>query len=143
MHSIKHLFHINAPIETVYNAIASIDGLKNWWTAGTSGSDALNGILQFRFGDTGPDMKITKLEPNRKIAWECVESPHGWTGNTLTFLLDRNEDKTRVRFSHDGWETQDDFYAICSFTWGRFMESLRQLCQTGKGEAFGSDNSKK
>ena len=60
-------------------------------------------------------------------------------GNTFTFPLDRNDNKTRVRFYHDGWQSQDDFYATCCFSWERYIESLRQLWQTGKGEAFGSE----
>ncbi|MBI3259882.1 MAG: SRPBCC domain-containing protein, partial [Ignavibacteriae bacterium] len=56
----------------------------------------------------------------------------------FTFDLDENDGKTRVRFSHSGWPEQDDFYANCAFSWGRYMESLRQLCQTGRGEAYGS-----
>lgn len=138
-HSIKHLFHINALRGDVFNAISTIGGLSNWWTKATSGSASKGGVIQFRFGDVGPDMKVKEMQPNESIAWECVASPHGWVGHTLTIRLDENEGKTRVRFSHDGWAVQDDFYAICNFTWGRYMESLRQFCQTGKGEAFGSE----
>lgn len=137
-HSIKHLFHINAKRADVFKAISSIEGLAGWWTTQTTGSADKGGVIQFRFGNVGPDMKVTNIEPGKSIGWECVASPHGWVGHKLTLSLDDNEEKTRVRFSHDGFEVQDDFYAICSFTWGRYMESLRQFCQTGNGEAFGS-----
>ncbi|MFN2439420.1 MAG: SRPBCC domain-containing protein [Chitinophagaceae bacterium] len=143
-HSIKHLFHINASKQKVFEAISTIKGLSNWWTNQTTGNGAVGSTIQFRFGEMGgPDMKVTEIKPNEKISWECVASPHGWVGNTFTFSLDENEGKTRVRFSHDGWNEQDDFYAICSFSWGRYMESLRQFCQTGKGEAFGSEGYRK
>lgn len=138
-HSIKHLFHIDASKEKVFEAISTINGLKNWWTVETTGNDAVGGIIQFRFAaNGGPDMKVIQRIANEKIMWECLESNHGWQGNTFTFLLDDNVGKTRVRFSHDGWKENDDFYSICSFAWGRYMESLRQYCQTGHGEAFGS-----
>jgi uncharacterized protein YndB with AHSA1/START domain len=138
-YSIKHLFHISASKEKVFEALSTINGLSNWWSVNTSGNSSLNGIIQFRFGDMGgPDMKVTEIKSNEKVSWECVASPHDWTGTTLTFLLDENDGKTRVRFSHDGWKDNSDFYAACNFSWGRYMESLRQYCQTGKGEAFGS-----
>jgi uncharacterized protein YndB with AHSA1/START domain len=144
MAAIKHLFHINASKEKVFEAISTIKGLSGWWTVRTSGSDALGGILQFQFGEMeGPQMKVIELKPNEKVSWECVKSPFNWDGNIFTFSLDENDGKTRVRFSHDGWTEQDDFYAGCSFSWGRYMESLRQLCQTGKGEAFGSEGYRK
>jgi uncharacterized protein YndB with AHSA1/START domain len=143
-YSIKHLFHINASKQKVFEAVATINGLSNWWTVKTTGSDSVNGVIQFQFGEMGgPAMKVTEAKPNEKLSWECVESPHGWIGHTFTFALDDNDGKTRVRFSHDGWTEQDDFYAICSFSWGRYMESLRQYCQTGKGEAFGSEGYRK
>ena len=142
MTSIKNLFHIAAPKEKVYQAISTIDGLSNWWTVETSGEDKAGGTLQFRFGGGGPDMKVKEMKPNESLTWECVGGPEDWIGTTLTFKLDENEGKTRVRFEHAGWKEANDFYAACSFSWGRYMESLRQYCQTGKGQAFGSEGYK-
>lgn len=143
-HSIKHLYHIDASKEKVFEAISTIQGLSNWWTVETKGDSSVNGIIQFRFASNGgPDMQVTEIVLNQKISWRCKESNHGWQGHTFIFLLDENEGKTRVRFSHNGWGEQDDFYAICSFAWGRYMESLRQYCQTGRGEAFGSEGYRK
>ncbi|MGB0868425.1 MAG: SRPBCC family protein [Flavobacteriales bacterium] len=138
-YAIKHLFHIAASKEDVFHAIKTIEGLSQWWTSQTSGGENINETIQFDFGDmTGPLMKIVSLENNKEIKWECIDSPHGWVGNTLTFALDENDGKTRVRFTHEGFPEQDDFFAICNFSWARYMESLRQLCQTGKGEGFGT-----
>lgn len=143
MASIKNLFHIAAPGEKVYKAISTIDGLSNWWTTQTTGESKVDGIIQFRFGEGGPDMKVKELKPNESVTWECVAGPEDWLGNIFTFNLDENDGKTRVRFEQSGWKEANDFYAACSFTWGRYMESLRQYCQKGKGEAFGSEGYKK
>ncbi len=138
-YAIKQLFHIDVTQEKVFRAISTIEGLANWWTLQTEGNAAIGGEIQFDFGDfQGPKMRVIEASPNHTVIWECVDSPHGWLGNTFVFQLDENEGKTRVRFSHRGWTEQDDFYAICSFSWGRYLESLRQYCQTGTGEAFGS-----
>ena len=61
------------------------------------------------------------------------------SAHVLTFQLSESAGKTLVRFEHAGWKNANDFFAGCTFTWGRYMESLRQYCQTGKGEAFGSE----
>ncbi len=139
--AIKKLFHIDAPKEKVYQAITTIEGLSNWWTTQTEGGEGLGAEINFDFGShQGPTMKIVELIPNEKLIWGCVGRSQGWLGHTFVFALDENDGKTRVRFSHNGWKDQDDdFYASCCFSWGRYMESLRQYCQTGKGEAFGSD----
>lgn len=65
--------------------------------------------------------------------------PDHWIGTILNFKLDDNDGKTRVRFEHTNWKKADAFYAGCSFPGGDIMESLRQFCQTGKSEAFGSE----
>ncbi|MEO7294042.1 MAG: SRPBCC domain-containing protein [Ginsengibacter sp.] len=143
MTSIKNLFHINAPKEKVYEAVSTIEGLSNWWTTETTGESKVDGVIQFRFGGGGPGMKVTAKTPNESVSWECIAGPEDWIGTTFTFKLDENERKTRVRFEQAGWKEAKDFYASCAFSWGRYMESLRQYCQTGKGEAFGSEGYKK
>lgn len=138
-HSIKHLFHIAAKRSDVFKAIATIEGLSNWWTTDTKGDDKVSGVIKFRFAKNGgPDMKVKEIKANESVIWECIESPHGWLGHIFTFTLDENEGKTRVRFSHTGFPEEDDSMGICTFAWGRYLESLRQYCQTGNGEAFGS-----
>ena len=143
MASIKHLFHINASKEKVFEAISTIEGLKNWWTVQTAGSPEVGGIIEFRFGEFENDMKVLELKPNESLTWECVASAPDWVGTKFTFNLDTNDGKTRVRFEQSGWKETGDFYAACCFSWGRYMESLRQYCQTGKGEAFGSEGYRK
>jgi uncharacterized protein YndB with AHSA1/START domain len=144
MASIKHLFHINAPQEKVFEALTTIKGLSGWWTNNVSGESKVGGVIEFRFGDFGgPDMKVKEIKPNELVTWECVGKNDGWLGHIFTFQLDINDNKTRVRFEQSGWNETEDFYASCNFSWGRYMESLRQLCQTGKGEAFGSEGYRK
>lgn len=139
MTTIKHLFHIDAPRGKVFAALTSIEGLANWWTTETTGNAEVGGTIQFRFGaHGGPDMKVTQTEQDALVEWESIND-HGWKGNIFRFELDDNDGKTRVRFSHAGFPDDGDFYAICNFSWGRYMESLRQLCQNGVGQAFGSE----
>lgn len=138
MAAIKHLLHINAPRKTIFDALSTLKGLRNWWTKDTNGDTKENGIIQFRFGEYGPDMKVKTLKPGEIVKWECTGGSEDWIGTTIQFKLDEHDGKTRVRFTHSGWENDGDFYAACSFTWGRYLESLRRYCQTGKGEAFGS-----
>ena len=143
MASIKHLFHINASREKVYEALTTINGLSGWWTVQTSGDTKPGGIIQFRFGEHGMNMKVKEAKPDELVQWECVTGSPDWIGTLFTFQLDSNEGKTRIRFEQSGWKETGDFYAACCFSWGRYMESLRQLCQTGKGEAFGSEGYRK
>jgi uncharacterized protein YndB with AHSA1/START domain len=144
MSSIKHLFHINTSKEKVFEALTTTQGLSGWWTNKVSGDSKVGGVIEFRFGDFGgPDMKVKEIKNNESVTWECVSGPEDWIGHKFSFHLDTNDNKTRVRFEQSGWKETSDFYASCNFSWGRYMESLRQLCQTGKGEAFGSEGYRK
>jgi uncharacterized protein YndB with AHSA1/START domain len=139
MSEIKILLQIAAPREKVYEAITTIKGLSGWWTTQATGECKPGCIIQFRFGTVGNDMKVITLKKNEWVLWECMAGPEDWIGTRLTFQLSENAGKTVLRFEHAGWKNANDFFAGCTFTWGRYMESLRQLCQTGKGEAFGSE----
>lgn len=139
MHYIKHLFHIAKPRQEVYSLVSTIDGLAGWWTTDTSGDSSLGGTIDFKFGQHGGfTMKVVAQETDKLVTWEVVTGPPNWIGHQISFQLDDNDGKTRVRFSHGAWPVQDDSYAASSFSWARYMESLRQFAQTGRSEAFGS-----
>lgn len=139
MLEIKHLFHIAATREVVYGELSTVQGIASWWNSETSGDGSLGGTIELRFGPSNVmTMKVTALEPGRTVEWEFLSGANDWAGNRARFDLDENDGKTRVRFSHSGWKVQDDNYAATNFSWARYLMSLRQLCQTGQGEAFGA-----
>jgi len=135
---IKHMFHINSPIEDVFKALNDIDSLKDWYTSDVEGGKHLSDRITFKYGDMKMDVQITELLSNRRVQWTCIENESPFEHHVFTFDLDMNVEKTRVRFTHNGFMTQDDNYANLNYSWGKYLESLRQFCQTGKGEAFGS-----
>ncbi|MFI5150220.1 MAG: SRPBCC domain-containing protein [Bacteroidia bacterium] len=138
-HSIKHLFHIAAPRAAVYEAITTISGLAAWWTRQTSGSPDAGGIIEFRFGPVYLNkMKVKELKLNESVTWEYVGDTPDWMGTVFTFKLDENEGKTRIRFEQANYKEQNDFYAQCNFSWGRYLVSLREYCEKGKGTPFGA-----
>jgi uncharacterized protein YndB with AHSA1/START domain len=137
MTEIKQLFHIAAPRNKVYEALTTTSGLAAWWTVQTSGESVPGGTLEFRFGaQFFNKMKVLEMKPNETLVWECVQGAPDWIGTKITLSLDENEGKTRVRFSHVGFKEANDFYAQCNFSWGRYMESLRNYCEKGKGTPF-------
>ncbi len=136
MATIKHLFHIAAAQNKVFEAVTSIDGLKSWWTAQVSGSSDIGDVLAFRFKGSGMDFRVTSQTAGERVEWECISGFAEWIGTKITFALDQNEGKTRVRFEHSGWAATNDQYAAINFSWSRYMESLRQYCETGTGAPF-------
>ena len=137
-HTIYHLLHIKTPIDEDFNALTSIEELKLWYTSEVQGSSKLNEIIEFKFGGIEFNTRVIELVANKKIVMECVASSLPIVGQQVTYELDENDDKTRVRFSQDGFKELDDFYANMNFSASKYLESLRQYCQNGSSEAFGS-----
>ena len=137
MASIEHMYHIDAPVEDVFKAITSIQGLQDWWTTGASGDPEVGGQITFPFTDEAQCvMNVHSKENNHTLIWKCVGGPDDWIGTELSFELTPVSGKTRVRFSHSGWAEQNDFFANCNFSWGKYLLSLRKLCETGTGAPF-------
>lgn len=137
MPAINHVFHISAPKDQVFARLNSVSGLSAWWTEDTAGDPAVGGELAFTFnGNTLCKTKVLESSSPTRLVWEVTEGHPDWVGTQMTFDLSDNEGKTRLAFAHTGWAKQDDFYAQCNFSWGRYMVSLRDLCEKGKGDPW-------
>ena len=69
------------------------------------------------------------------VRWSCREATaQDWVGTTVEFKLEpKGQDQTQVRFAHRGYPEPSDFAAHCNSSWGRYLESLRLVCEYGQG----------
>jgi uncharacterized protein YndB with AHSA1/START domain len=142
MPDIRHRVVISAPLENVYEAIATTEGISEWWTRdGACGDSSMGSKIEFYFGSPEPAavMEVTELDPEGEVGWKCVAGAGEWVGTTLTFHLTRNGDETVVLFTHAGWREASEFMAHCSARWAYFLLSLKSLLETGKGTPFPND----
>ena len=138
---IKHLMHISAPVEEVFSALSDIKKLSQWYTTNVKGKFEKDEIITFEFVNFAVfKFKVVVLIPNKSVHIECVESEWENIGHVMKYDLEENGEKTRVRYSYYGFSEMDDAYANMNYSSGKYLESLRQFCQTGLGEAFGSAN---
>ncbi|MDX2019414.1 MAG: SRPBCC domain-containing protein [Deltaproteobacteria bacterium] len=136
MPDILHELSINAPIDRVFAAIGSREGLSDWWTTTTSGDSAPGQTLTFTFGTHSIDMRVDALEKPGHIAWQCTREGPEWLGTKITFDLSPKEGRTLLRFGHRGWAETGRSFAHCNMRWAMFLLSLRELVETGKGRPF-------
>ena len=136
---IKLLLHINSPKEKVFKALTESSELSKWYTTIVNGIFNLNEIITVEFVNFAEfKFKVVALVPNESIHLEIVESQFDNTGHLMKYDLDENDGKTRVRYTYEGFSEMDDSYANMNYSSAKYLESLRQYCQVGKGEAFGS-----
>jgi uncharacterized protein YndB with AHSA1/START domain len=134
MADILHRVGIRSPLDAVYRALATRDGLAAWWTNDTRGSSEVDGILEFRFGPGGGfDMKVLELAPDKRVLWKVVDGPKEWIGTKIRFDLRQEDDFTIVTFKHEGWKEPVEFMHHCSTKWALFLVSLKSLVETGRG----------
>ncbi|MFZ0424424.1 MAG: SRPBCC domain-containing protein [Xanthobacteraceae bacterium] len=126
----------SAATDDVYNALTTPEGLSAWWTSDTQGDSKIGGVLQFRFGNGGFDMKVLELEPAKRVLWQVVDGPQEWLGTTISFDLKQQGDWTVVLFKHQGWKEPVEFMHHCSTKWAVFLLSLKSLLETGKGRPW-------
>ena len=116
-----------------YKALTTVEGLAAWWTSDTQGETEVGGVLRFRFGSGGFDMKVLALDPVRRVLWQVVDGPEEWIGTKISFDLEQRGDWTIILFKHQGWQQPVEFMHHCSTKWAVFLLSLKSLLETGKG----------
>ncbi len=136
---IKLLMHINSTKEKVFKALTESNEITKWYTTVVNGKFELNEIISFEFINFAKfKFKVIAIIQNESIYLEIVESEFDNVGHIMKYDLDENDGKTRVRYTYEGFDEMDDSYANMNYSSAKYLESLRQYCQTGKGEAFGS-----
>ena len=138
MVDILHRVGIKAPLEDVYQALATPKGVAGWWTTDAQGESEAGGKLAFRFHSGGVEigsfeMKILELRPAELVLWEVLDGPAEWIGTTIRFELKQEDGYAIVLFKHQGWKEPVEFMHHCSTKWAIFMMSLKSLVETGKG----------
>ena len=142
MPDIRHRVAMSAPLARVFEAVATKEGLCEWWTRdGVRGESSEGSRLQFFFGQPEPAavMEVARLEPLGSVSWDCVAGHDDWVGTTIGFDLSERDGETAVLFSHAGWREPVEFMAHCSARWAYFLLSLKSYLETGKGTPFPED----
>ncbi|MFL5752773.1 MAG: SRPBCC family protein [Bacteroidia bacterium] len=127
--------------EEVFNAINNV---KDWWDGEITGSsNKLNDEFSYRMKEFHfSKQKVVEFVPAKKVAWLVTESKLNftkdeseWTGTKIIFEIFNADDKTQVRFTHEGLVPKIECYGACSDGWSQLIQkSLFSLITTGKGK---------
>lgn len=125
--------------EEMFDAVSTKQGFATWWTEQVGGTEGLNGILEFRFGEDagGFDFQIVELERPWKVSFLCVTGPKEWIGTDVEFTISHEDGDTVLMFAHRGWKEEVPFMHHCSTQWGDFLLSLKEKFESGIGRPYG------
>jgi len=113
---------------------------KKWWIGLhneiiTGNSEKLNDEFTFSAGNGAHNslQKLVEIIPNQKITWEVVDSnltflkiPNEWTGTKITFEISKEQNQTKVTFTHNGLTPQFECFEGCSNAWTEYLENLEK-----------------
>jgi len=129
---------------TPQEAFKSINSVTKWWTENLEGSSQeLNDEFTVHFGDVHVStQKLIEVIPNKKVVWLVTDSKlnfikdkQEWNGTKIIFEISEKDNKTQVRFTHQGLIPQIECFDACSNAWGDYItQSLRNLINTGNGQ---------
>ena len=93
MVDIIHSIGIKAPLSKVYEELATVKGVANWWTRDTTGESKPGGTVKVLFRTpTGDELgtmefEVLELNPNKEVRWRFKSGPEEWIGTDVTFSL--------------------------------------------------------
>jgi len=125
----------------VFNAINNVGA---WWQGEVKGNtNKLNDEFTYQMEDIHfSKQKLVEVVPNKKVVWLVTESKlnfikkkNEWTGTKISFEISELNNKTQVRFTHEGLVNEIECYDACSNAWSALIQqSLFSLITTGKGK---------
>ena len=86
-------------------------------------------------------MKIIELVPDKKVVWLVLDNYFNftkdkteWKGTKIIFEISEKDNKTQIRFTHQGLVPEYECFEICENAWTQYIQkSLTDLITTGKG----------
>ena len=131
--------------QTPQEAFDAINNVRDWWPGEIEGNTTkLNDEFSYRYKKMHySNQKLVEVIPGKKVIWlvtesslNFVENKSEWTGTKIIFEIFENDNKTQVRFTHQGLVPQFECFDACSNAWTDIIrDGLRELITTGKGEA--------
>ncbi len=133
---------VHATPASVFDAITSMEGLREWWTPLVSGSTDVGSDVRFDFEglDEHVVMRVDEATPPSKVRWTCIaHTGHPeWIGTQPTFEIASNGGhKTALNFRHVGLAPALSCYQQCERGWDHFLASVVAYVETGRGTPFG------
>ena len=131
--------------QTPMDAFNAINDVRAWWPGEIEGSSTkLNDEFTYRYKKFHySKQKLIEVIPGKKVAWlvtdsslNFVENKSEWTGTKIIFDISEKDNKTQIRFTHQGLVPAYECFDSCSNAWSDIIKNgLRNLIAKGKGQA--------
>lgn len=129
---IRHETLVDAPPERIFDALLNPAQVERWIATKAAIEPTVGGKYDIGWGGSGE--KIIELTPNEKLSIYLPENPEYGnpkrTHTTLTWTLEASGGKTRLTFTHSGFDTDEDVSGMYT-GWRTFLNNLRSVVEYG------------
>jgi uncharacterized protein YndB with AHSA1/START domain len=131
MTDILFRFDIDAPLETVRDALTTTSGITGFWTTRAEVPSAVGAdvIVGFAVAPRPFDLRL-EVSDEQTVVWRPQTFPPHWVGTTIRWDLEPAEAATTVAFRHGPFSDDADA-GHAAYTWGRIMVQLKAYAETG------------
>ena len=133
MADIYHDFPIKAPLDRVFQAVSTPQGLDCWWTKRSKGKPVEKAEYELWFGPQHDwRAKVTRCVPNSEFELEILCADEDWSRTHVGLRLQARGEVTWVCFHHTGWPSANEHYRISSNCWAMYLRILRRYLEHGE-----------
>jgi uncharacterized protein YndB with AHSA1/START domain len=130
---------VDADAKSIYEALATSDGVNGWWSNHTEGPSGVGSVMKVSFPDAPItfDFEVTEETPGELVRWRCLAGPPEWTDTEVSFRVERDDDgNTSVLFSQDGWATTEESFPFIAYSWAQILPRLKKLAESNERDPF-------
>lgn len=124
MPDIRHLITIDRPAVDVYPLVSAGTGFAQWWAEDVFDAAGNKISLGFFNRTTVYTLREIEMSSPTLAVWGC-ETGKEWEGTRIVFGLEQVGKTTSLKFSHEGWHDETDYFRSCNTTWGGLMFRLK------------------
>lgn len=134
MPDIIQQFSVKAPLERVFQAFATPDGLEQWWTKKSSGESREGESIRLYFGpEFDWHAKVSRNTPPVAFEIQITQAHPDWEGTRVGCELAVTGDGvTSVRFYHTGWPENNEHWRVSCYCWAMYLRILRRNLEYGE-----------
>lgn len=132
MTDINFRFDIDAPPQTVLDALKTSDGIQAFWTTQAEVPAEIGETLRLGFAIAPApfDLRLERSDESG-VAWRTETFPPHWVGTTVHWSVQQRDGGATVAFRHEGFADIGDA-GSAAYTWGQIMVQLKHYAETGK-----------
>jgi uncharacterized protein YndB with AHSA1/START domain len=127
---------IETPPERAYEALTTVDGVRNWWTYDAELASEAGGTGEFSFFKRRffARVRVAELVPPSRVVWQAIESnAPGLPGSTISFELRPEGAGTTLDFVHSDFRGTGEAFGQVTAGWQQYLASLKLYLETGSG----------